>query len=134
MRQPNNSEIVKTVLDLLAAGDLGAATAYISDDFICREAASLPYAGEYRGKQGFRDLGADLATTWNDFGFKIHMIFGDGEHVSVIETIWGKVAGKPWQMPVIEVWKLRDGKVLEVTPYYHDAGPLGRFYEAQKKQ
>jgi uncharacterized protein len=131
MNHKNNAEVVTTVLELLNAGEVTKAVGYIHEDFVCREAASLPYAGEYRGKEGFTRLLGLLSTTWNDFGFKIHKVFADGEDVTVVETIWGRVAGKRWEMPVIEMWKIRDGKVLEAIPYYHDAGLLGRLHKAQ---
>jgi ketosteroid isomerase-like protein len=126
-----SSKIVIAVLDLLAAGKLDAAVEYIADDFVCHEAASLPYAGDYRGKEGFLKLFALLGTTWKEFGFKIHDVIGEGDTCAVIETIWGKIAGKPWEMPVVELWRIRDGKVIEATPYYHDAGLMGKLHRSQ---
>jgi ketosteroid isomerase-like protein len=123
-----SSDIVRNVLNLLQDGRVEAALGYIHDDFICVEADSMPYAGTYRGKAGFTKLIALLGTTWNEFGFQIHEIFGQGENVAVIETVWGTEAGQRWTMRVVELWKVRAGKVIEATPYYHDTAALAKLH------
>lgn len=55
--------------------------------------------------------GTGWRATWKDFEFEIHIAFGDGENVAAIEAIWGMVGGKAWEMPVVELWKVRDGRV-----------------------
>jgi len=128
----NSAQIVKIILDLLGAGKLDEAAEYIADDFVCHEAASLPIGGEYHGKAGFRDLVGLLGKIWGDYGSRIHDIIGEGDLCVLIKTNWGKAADKSWEMQVLELWKTRGGKVIEVTPCYHDAGLLGKLYAAQQ--
>lgn len=113
-------DLTRTVLGLLASGDLDGAVEYIDDDFISNEAASLPYPGTYRGKDGFRELIVALGQAWDKFDFEIHDILGSVETAAVIETISGEVAGEPFTMPVIEIWRAKAGRIIEATPYYHD--------------
>jgi ketosteroid isomerase-like protein len=128
MKHSTGHLVVKNVLDLLARGELDEAMKFINDDFKCTEAASLPYAGVYRGPEGFKKLFALLSATWDEFGFIIHDVFGTDDNVAVVETIFGKVGNRPFEMPVVEHWQLRDGKVIGATPYYHDTALLQELF------
>lgn len=128
MKHSSGHLVVKNVLDLLARGELDEAMTFIDEDFKCTEAASLPYAGVYRGPAGFRKLFALLSATWDEFGFTIHSVFGTYDNVAVVETIFGKVGNESFKMPVIEYWQLRDGKVIGATPYYHDTALLEKLF------
>src|SRR5690606_14291310 len=101
-------------------GDIAGGVAHFAPDFRCVEPDSLPYAGSYRGPEGFTRLMALIADTWREFSFTVDDILADGELVVVIATMNGVVGGQPLTMRVMERWILRDGQALEISPHYFD--------------
>lgn len=115
--------IVQSVYAHAGAGEWERCAAHLSDDLVIHEAASLPYAGEFRGRHALRDLHAQVMAHWADPRIDFHaMTAGDGHVVSLVTFhLTSKVTGKHTAMPLAEVFRLADGKVTEIRPFYFDS-------------
>lgn len=120
----SNFDTVRNALKWLAEGKLDLVLECVADDFKVIEAANLPYGGIYKGREGFAEMARNLTATWQNFSFEINDMFGSDDYVGMLETLKGTVDGRPFEMPVLETWRFRDGKVIEIIPYYHDTALL----------
>lgn len=95
---------------------------YLHPDFVIRESAALPYAGVYRGVQGFRDVVRRVFTGFHRlYAEPGHFMEGD-EHVAAIVVLSGtaKRTGREFETSVLELFQFKDGKVIEILPHYWD--------------
>jgi ketosteroid isomerase-like protein len=114
-------------LAALAAGDFDAVGAMLDPDFVLEEAAGLPYAGTYRGVDGWRALSKAIVATWGGFRARILEVPGEGADTLVVRlAISGRSrkTGTPFESTVLELWRFRDGRLREIVPYYWDTHHL----------
>lgn len=126
---------VETLIDDLyaasAAGDWDKVAKMVTDDLLITEAQGLPMAGTYQGRNALRDLFTDVfamlqvqsldvigSTYGGDFAVKIlRMNFGEGLEPAELT----------------EMFRIRDGKVCEIKPYYFDPAPVKAAAAAMQK-
>ena len=118
----SNREIVQAVFDASAKEDWNTVKSLLDDDIQVFEADSLPYAGVFKGPDNFIKLNQTVFNTWADANHRIDHIVADGEHVVILGNMEGrgKETGQAFSVPLAAVWRLRDGKVVEVRPFYFD--------------
>ncbi len=111
-----------------AAGDHEAVNAMIHPDFVGYEADGLPYAGVYKGLEGWHHLCATVYGTWEKFTPKLQYILGDPEDrifAAMLETsatVPG--TGEKIETYILEQWVFKDGLICEVRPFYWDTALL----------
>jgi ketosteroid isomerase-like protein len=136
MTQDLETQNRKTVLALYAAtgrGDWATAAALMTDDILITEAATLPFAGVYRGVQGMRDLFATVQSTMGVVGIEKRQVTAGGEWVVVLLDLL--LAGTPpVRVPIAEAFRLQAGKVCEILPYYFDTSLVAKAVEARKSR
>ena len=95
---------------------------YIDPQFTCYEAASLPYGGEYHGPEGLLRLYKAVFSIWETFEVEVKELLDAGQTVVALIHLRVKLkgSGRTVEMPVAEFWRLRDGKVVELRPFYWD--------------
>lgn len=126
---------VETLIDDLyaasAAADWDKVATMVTDDLLISEAPGLPMAGTYKGKNALRDLFNDVfamlqvqsldvigSTYGGDYAVKIlRMNFGEGLEPAELT----------------EMFRIRDGKVCEIKPYYFDPAPVKAAATATQK-
>lgn len=123
---PDNKQIVRDFLTASQNGDRDGMAALLHTDFCVHEAASLPYAGEHRGLEGFLALVKQVFTSFRDTRADIRQVIGEGDTVVVLASLRGhsKHTGEAFEMPVNEIWELTDGRIRRITPYYFDTARL----------
>lgn len=117
-----NREIVQAVFDASAEEDWDTVKSFLHDDVQVFEADSLPYAGVFKGPDNFIALNQTVFNTWADANHTIDHIIADGDHVVILGNMAGrgKATGLAFSVPLAAVWRLKDGKVVEVRPFYFD--------------
>lgn len=113
----------------LGRGDWGTMEAMIHPEFEVVEAEGLPYAGTYRGFEGWRRLSEAVLETWSSFRISaIEMHGGDAESAIIRFAISGRSrrTGNPWESSILELWKFRDGRLARIDPYYFDTHLLAK--------
>lgn len=86
------------------------------------EAESLPYGGEKIGIDALLELIPTVFKTWKSTAVTVSEFIADGDCVVVLATMTatGKATGTQFSMPIAEVWRLANGRIIEVRPFYFD--------------
>lgn len=118
------TECVNGWNEAMAVGDRDKMNALLHSDYRLFEPAGMPYAGTFEGSAGwwaFWDLFQD---TWTDIAISDFALFlGENPEEA---TIYMKLSGmsvktgKPFSTSLIELWRFKDGKILEMHPHYCD--------------
>jgi ketosteroid isomerase-like protein len=114
-------------------GDWDGVAAYLSDDLVIHEAPSLPFGGEYRGRDALRRVYGIVMAYWDKPSVEVYSIVGDDTHVVALMnfTMTSKLTGNGFTQKMAEVSTLVDGLVTEMRIHYYDtaqvaaeAGPI----------
>lgn len=101
---------------------LDDARALLHEDFVVHEAGGMPFSGEYYGPQGFFDLyakmTADLVLTP---GSAIqYLLAEDTVAMRFRLTLTARASGNSVEMNLVEVYTVRDGRIVDLDVYYKD--------------
>jgi ketosteroid isomerase-like protein len=133
-----NLETVRNMFDAVERRDLAGVLAAYDSEIVVREADSLPYGGTFHGIEGATKHATGAAQIWDDLQTpaerKLDAQFLDaGDYVVVLWRQKGKVAnGGKFDMPVVSVYKMRDGKVVESQMFHADSFAVRAFLESAK--
>jgi uncharacterized protein len=106
----------------LGEKNMERASALLHHDLVVHEAGGLPYSGEYHGPQGFREL----LTTMNESmeltaGPVTRDCLSDDTVVSRFRlTLTARASGESVEMDLVELYKVRDGLIVDLDVYYKD--------------
>jgi ketosteroid isomerase-like protein len=99
--------------------------ALLDDDIVFSEAESLPFGGEYRGKDGFVRL---LHAVSRDFRIDLdEPVIGDAGAfvaVRVLGRVTSRATKRGMDMQVVDLYELRDGRITRVDVFYKDPQAL----------
>ncbi len=113
--------VVRAFTDAMRAGDIGTCLDLIDPDLVFAEAASLPFGGDYVGKDGFLDL---LRSVNRHLRVELdapEIVGGDGlVAVRVHGTMTSRATGRSMDMDVVDVYRLTHGKIARVDVYYKE--------------
>lgn len=118
----NKIDIAKRIYACAVAGDWPGMEAYLHPDFAVVESASLPYAGTYKGVDGFREVARTVFTFFDRLAVEPrHYLEGDS-HVVALVTIKGRgrYNGDFFESDLLELFRFEGDKVIEIKPYYWD--------------
>ena len=107
----------------LLGGDVEKAVSYLDPEFVIHEVNRLPYAGTYRGHDGFRTLLGKMHNFWESMeGHGEPNVIADGDIVVVLGMLKGRArsTGEVLEIPVMERHQLRNGLIVESWPFYVD--------------
>lgn len=119
------------VRDFLAAserGDRAVMASLLHPDFAVHEAASLPYGGTHRGLEGYLQLVRTVFTAFRDTRVEVDAMLAENDVVIVLARLTGRSRHRntPFVMRVNEVWRVDEGRIHSVTPYYYDTARLNQ--------
>jgi ketosteroid isomerase-like protein len=122
MNSPDHRQLVLNAYAAISSGDLDAFYSCFHEDVVLHEAESLPYGGCYRGLAELKHGVAKVFDAWADFRFHVEEVAaaGDMAFVYLHGCGTGKKTGKTFAFPFVEVWRFRQGKVIELRPFYWD--------------
>jgi len=116
-------EFVNRLYATTGAGDWDAAADMLTDDFVAIEAPGLPMAGEYRGKNGLRDLYVKVMGMVDVVGLdRAALPVGDDCAIAVLTMRFADPALAPAEL--CEMMRFKDGKCCEIKPFYFDPAPF----------
>jgi hypothetical protein len=118
----DNKTIVAAFFAAAAANDEAGMAAILDPGIVVTEAESLPFGGRHVGLAAFQALVRRVFLLWHDTRVDVEQLIGDGEYVVVLATMHArsKADGAALCMPIVEVWRLEDGRVKEIRPFYFD--------------
>jgi uncharacterized protein len=123
-----NLEVVQGLFESVERRDAEAFARAFDPGVTVHEAPSLPYGGGYRGMEGVARHAQAYTAAWDalqgDGERRLDPEFlADGDRVIVL---WRQRArhpetGKGFDAPVVSVYRLREGKVVESRMFHFDA-------------
>jgi ketosteroid isomerase-like protein len=115
-------ELVKKFYEHLATGDRQGAYSFLSEDFVLKQAASLPYAGEYVGVSGLNDFFKKFSAFWKEFKTLTTDYYSSGNRVFAISKVRGVVlkTAKIIEIEMIQVYVIDNQKLTSAQPFYFD--------------
>lgn len=126
----SNKAVVKDFIDgLFTKGDLGAVDTYLAEDFINHD----PPFGVTPDREGMRAAGSMMRAAFPDWHSELHELIAEGDLVTERFTAGGtqrgEVMGVPptgttVSLPGINIWRLRDGLIVERWGLLDDLGFL----------
>jgi ketosteroid isomerase-like protein len=129
-----NIETTRRLFKAVEERDVVGVLAAYDPEIVIRDAASLPYGGIHHGLEGAKQHVEIAAQTWNhlqpEAARKMNGVFLDaGEYVVVLWRLKGLEAssGRTLDSPVVSVYKMRHGKVIESQMFYSDTAAIVQF-------
>jgi ketosteroid isomerase-like protein len=109
-----------------AHNDLSGIAAIFHPDIVVHEPASLPYAGDWRGHESLGLLFKSMHEVWSFINVEDMRATIDGETLFMFCTLvtTARKSGKEIRQPFAEVLKIKDGLVVEGTPFYYDTATI----------
>jgi uncharacterized protein len=123
--------LVERLYQVAGAGDWTAVAELLADDFVITEAAGLPYAGTWRGKDALRQVYTLVMGKWRDAKVDIHAItVGDGHAVGLLTLhATSPVSGERLSLPIAEIFRVNAGKIAEIRPFYFDTAAVAQAFQ-----
>ena len=120
-----NLKIQEQFVSAVFAGDADTIRSLCSPDFELHEGSGLPFAGIYRGADGFLEfLGVFNETFDIEELVPVRTFTTDdpdwliGE-LNLRATV--RASGQRFESSLLEMWQFRDGKVVRIKPHYFNA-------------
>ena len=120
-----NLELVRSLYAKTERGDFAFVDreaelrGFYAPEFEWHTRDDLPDAGVRRGYEGVARLRAEWAEAFDDLRLALDELIDAGDHVVAVARVRGCLRGSDHQVEVQEtqVWKLRDGRAVEVRAY-----------------
>jgi len=124
-------EVVAEYYRTALGGEIEAMKAVIDPAIRVVEATSLPYGGVWEGMEQFMKLLQTVFETWKDCRVEVKQLVAEGDCVVALTEMSGKgvKSGLPFSMPLVEVYRVSNGRITEITPFYLDSNELCRVHE-----
>ena len=114
-----NVEIVRSILAAWELGDVDAMALLIAEDGELVPLRAQLEGTSYRGPEGLRRFWADLNADWEDLRLPIGEARALGDRVLVIGRLIarGRTSGVELDVPIGQLWELRDGLVVRMKAF-----------------
>src|SRR5688572_28169788 len=116
----NNSEVVRSIYDSFAHGDVPKVLEALAPDVRWTEAEGFPHGGTYSGPdEVLKNVLMTLGTEWDGFSAVPQEFVAQGDKVVSLGQYSGtyKATGKKLSAPYAHVWTLRNGKVVAFVQF-----------------
>ncbi|MFD7233804.1 nuclear transport factor 2 family protein [Streptomyces syringium] len=115
----------------LAAGGPGEApfdllAPFFASDVVLHQADALPYGGTWRGHAGLTRFFLAMSDAWESFDMVDQEFLATGETAVVLTRVRARAraTGRELSFPILQTLTVRDGKIVEVRPFYWDTAAI----------
>ena len=114
-----NVRVVRHMYDAYARGDPAALLAHADPEIRCYDRPDRPGATVYIGHDGLLEFAETDTEVFENFSYKPASFREAGNYVVVVvrQTGLGRTSSVPVEDEVANVWKVRDGKCIEMRVY-----------------
>jgi ketosteroid isomerase-like protein len=119
-----SEELVRDVYEAFARGDVPAVLGAMAADMEWHEAEGMPYGGVYHGGEAVaQNVFGPITQDVVDFAVTAEEFIASGDAVAAVVryTGTGKATGKKLDLPVVHVWKVRNGKAEQFRQFIDTA-------------
>jgi ketosteroid isomerase-like protein len=137
-RSSDNADVVRRVFEAVRKRDLEGLVSLYHGDVVVREPHSLPHGGEHRGLEQARTAAICRTQTWSPYQAQIplepELFASTDDHVVARWHLRAHdQAGEGVDVEAIDIYRLRDGKILELETYYRDTAALVCFLDRARR-
>jgi len=122
----SNLSSVQALYEAFSKKDIFTILRLVDGDFVVTQSPDLPWGGEFHGLGGLKNF-FDRLTSHLHSEVKVEEYIEAGSQVVAIGWTRGYVKknNQPFDIRVVHVWTLRDGKALRFEPYLN-TGEMAR--------
>lgn len=123
------AEATRAMYDQAMRGEWDAVAEFMAEDFVIHEPVTLPYGGEWHGRDALQRLFTHVMTFWEDPDVEwIDLVGGDRHVVALLNfTMTVRGTGRRITQRVAEVTSFGpDGKMVAMHIHYFDTGEMAR--------
>ena len=114
--------VVTAAYEAARASDMDAVVALLHPDVVLHEAASLPNGGTHRGLDNVLQALSYVYDTFDMGQLTVDEIIVDGERaIGLVNLVF---RGREGGCAVAESWRVHDGRIVEVRPFYWDTAAI----------
>jgi len=119
--EDENRDVFTRFYEAARAGDWDRFKSCLDPAIELHEAPSLPYGGVSKGPDAVVACLQAMFSTWRSVEFVLDRMLVDRELGFVLfDVSFTAETGAVVHMPVVELWRIRDGKLTEIRPFYFD--------------
>jgi len=115
-----NVELARRGYEAFTTGDPAGVVGFLDAEIEVHDFAEMPDAAVYHGPEGFLAIIANTLEEFDDFRLEAEEFSApDDEHVLVLvrQGGRGKESGADVEARVVHLWRIRDGKAVELWLY-----------------
>ena len=132
-----NVEIVRRLFEAVEKRDGAGVLGTYDENIVIREAASLPYGGEYRGLEGALRHAQGYRRAWDKLQTsneqKLDAEFFDAGDSVIVRWRQKAVKGdEKLDLQAVSIYKMRDGKIA-ASEMFQDTAAVLRFLNAEQE-
>jgi uncharacterized protein len=125
----HNLDVIRAVYERYTAGDLEAIFGSLASDVVWRAVGPperLRFAKTYQGCDGVRAFFRALTEDWELISYKVNEFIAQGDRVVALTDacLCHKETGKIVATSIADVFRLRDGKIVEFCEFFDSAAAV----------
>lgn len=129
MSSNSSLAVMQRFVAAVLSGDLDTVRQLASPDMELHQGNGLPYAGVYRGAEGFIEFLGVFGETYEIERLEpVRNFPGEDPEWVASELVFAgtlRASGKRFESSLVEVWHIREGKVLSIRPHYFNSPLIG---------
>lgn len=120
------AELLGKIYALAGARDWDGVAECMHPDLVIYEAPSLPFGGEYKGKDALQVVAGAMYGQWPEAKVEIHDITGGKDWAVVVLslTVNSTQTGEPITQTLCEAGRFEDGLLIEHRIHYYDTAQM----------
>ena len=128
MAHPNET-LLRSLYDAFSRQDLSTVRTLFADDIVFHQPGRNPTSGDYQGIDGVLGLlGALAERSGGTFRAQVHDVLASDQHVVGLLRVSAQRGPRTVDVPVVHVWHVRDGKLVEAWAHPADQSVLDEFW------
>jgi ketosteroid isomerase-like protein len=119
----------RAMYDHVSRGEWDRVAEFMTEDFVIHEPSTLPYGGEWRGRDALQRLYSHVMGYWRDPAVEwVELVGGERHAVALLHfTVTAPDSGNRFSQHIAEVTAFdASGKMSSMRIHYFDTGEMAR--------
>ena len=129
MAEHPNVGLLRRGYEAFAKGDMATITELWSEDIVWHWPGAGALCGDHVGRDAvFAVFGRMAELSGGDFGVEVHDVLANDEHAVALTRSIGNRQGKQLDVSNVDIYHIRDGKVMEFWSFPEDQRAEDEFW------